>query len=327
MISRELLFKMKIVNRNIDAMEQRAKRRPYQAWFLAARPRTLPLACASILLGSGLAASVDAFDASVLLLALLTAISLQVLSNLANDYGDAVSGADDQARIGPVRAVSSGLLSPQAMRRGMIVTASVAALLGLSLLVTAFGNQWGHIVTFVLLGAAALLAAVTYTVGLGGTPYGYRGLGDISVFVFFGLLGVMGTYFLYTQQLSGLPFLPAAACGLLATAVLNVNNVRDIESDARNGKITLAVRLGRANAIYYHWALLGLALLLTLIYLVAMPVPLAGWSSLLVAKPLMDAARTLNHSRDGEILTGMLKKTAISTLLYSVLLSIGLALF
>ncbi|BBI64657.1 hypothetical protein HSBAA_59630 [Vreelandella sulfidaeris] len=165
-------------------MEQRAKRRPYQAWFLAARPRTLPLACASILLGSGLAASVDAFDASVLLLALLTAISLQVLSNLANDYGDAVSGADDQARIGPVRAVSSGLLSPQAMRRGMIVTASVAALLGLSLLVTAFGNQWGHIVTFVLLGAAALLAAVTYTVGLGGTPYGYRGLGDISVFVF-----------------------------------------------------------------------------------------------------------------------------------------------
>lgn len=308
-------------------MERLAKRRHYQAWLLAARPRTLPLACASILLGSGLAASADAFNAGVLLLALLTAIALQVLSNLANDYGDAASGADDQARIGPVRAVSSGLLSPQAMRRGMVVTGTVAALLGLLLLVTAFGNQWGQIATFVLLGAAALLAAVTYTVGLGGTPYGYRGLGDISVFVFFGLLGVLGTYYLHVQQLSWLPFLPAAACGLLATAVLNVNNVRDIESDARNGKITLAVRLGRANAINYHWALLGMALLLTLIYMVALPVPLLGWSCLLVAKPLSDAARTLNLSRDGEILTGMLKKTAISTLLYSVLLSIGLALF
>ncbi|MFB9868909.1 1,4-dihydroxy-2-naphthoate polyprenyltransferase [Vreelandella sulfidaeris] len=303
------------------------KRPHYQAWLLAARPRTLPLACASILLGSGLAAHVGSFNPGVFLLTLLTAISLQILSNLANDYGDAVSGADDQARIGPARAVSSGLLSPQAMRRGMIVAAAVAVLLGLSLLLTAFGDQWRHIVTFVLLGAAALLAAVTYTVGFGGTPYGYRGLGDISVFIFFGLLGVLGTYYLYTQQLSWLPLLPAATCGLLATAVLNVNNVRDIESDARNGKITLAVRLGRANAISYHWVLLGMALLLTVIYLLALPVPLVGWSCLLVTKPLTDAARTLRRSRDGDVLTGMLKKTAISTLIYSMLLSIGLALF
>ena len=308
-------------------MGQNSKCRHYQAWVLAARPRTLPLACASILLGSGLAASVDAINMTVLVLALLTAIALQVLSNLANDYGDAASGADDEQRIGPARAVSSGLLSAEKMRTGMIIAATVAALLGLLLLVAAFGNQWGQILIFILLGAAALLAAVTYTVGLGGTPYGYRGFGDIAVFMFFGLLGVLGTYYLHVQQLSWLPFLPAAACGLLATAVLNVNNVRDIESDARNGKITVAVRLGRANAINYHWALLGIALLLTLIYLVALPVPLLGWSCLLVAKPLTDAARTLSHTRDGEMLTNMLKKTAISTLLYSVLLSIGLALF
>ncbi|NDL69163.1 1,4-dihydroxy-2-naphthoate polyprenyltransferase [Vreelandella alkaliphila] len=308
-------------------MEQLAKRRHYQAWVLAARPRTLPLACASILLGSGLAASADAFNSVVLLLSLLTAVALQVLSNLANDYGDAASGADDEQRIGPARAVSSGLLSPEAMRRGMMMTAVVAALFGLLLLFAAFGNQWGQILTFILLGAAALLAAVTYTVGLGGTPYGYRGLGDIAVFMFFGVLGVLGTYYLHVQQLSWLPFLPAAACGLLATAVLNVNNIRDIESDARNGKITLAVRLGRANAINYHWTLLGLALLLTVIYLVVLPVPLLSWSCLLVAKPLTDAARTLSNTRDGATLTGMLKKTALSTLLYSVLLSIGLALF
>jgi len=258
---------------------------------------------------------------------LLTAIALQVLSNLANDYGDATSGADDYSRIGPARAVSSGLITPRAMRIGMALTAAGAALSGLLLLLATFGNQWGHIVLFLLLGAAALLAAVTYTVGLGGKPYGYRGLGDIAVFLFFGLLGVLGTYYLHTHQLSWLPLLPAAACGLLATAVLNVNNVRDIDSDARTGKITLAVRLGRANAIKYHWALLGTALLLTLIYLVAVPVPLLGWSCLLVAKPLTDAAKTLTQSRDGEILTRMLKKTAISTLLYSVLLSIGLMLF
>ncbi|NYS78685.1 MULTISPECIES: 1,4-dihydroxy-2-naphthoate polyprenyltransferase [Halomonadaceae] len=308
-------------------MEPLATQRQRQAWLLAARPRTLPLACASILLGSGLAATAQAFNPAVLLLALLTAIALQVLSNLANDYGDAASGADDAQRIGPVRAVSSGLLSPQAMRKGMVITALAATLLGLLLLVTAFGNQWGEILTFVLLGAASLLAAVTYTVGLGGTPYGYRGLGDVAVFIFFGLLGVIGTYYLHVQQLSWLPFLPAAACGLLATAVLNVNNVRDIESDARNGKSTLAVRLGRANAIRYHWALLGMALLLTLIYLLVLPVPLAGWSCLLVAKPVTDAARTLHRTRDGETLTSMLKKTAISTLLYSVLLSIGLVFF
>ena len=308
-------------------MEQHSKRRHYQAWVLAARPRTLPLACASILLGSGLAASVGALNMAVLVLALLTAIALQLLSNLANDYGDAASGADDEQRIGPARAVSSGLLTAEKMRTGMIATATVAALMGLLLLVAAFGNQWGQILIFILLGAASLLAAVTYTVGLGGTPYGYRGFGDIAVFMFFGLLGVLGTYYLHVQQLSWLPFLPAAACGLLATAVLNVNNVRDIESDARNGKITLAVRLGRENAIHYHWALLGLALLLTLIYLGVLPVPLIGWSCLLVAKPLTDAARTLHHTRDGEILTGMLKKTAISTLIYSMLLSIGLAFF
>ncbi|AJY49171.1 1,4-dihydroxy-2-naphthoate polyprenyltransferase [Halomonas sp. KO116] len=308
-------------------MEPLATQRQRQAWLLAARPRTLPLACASILLGSGLAATTQAFNPAVLLLALLTAVALQVLSNLANDYGDAASGADDAQRIGPVRAVSSGLLSPQAMRKGMVITALAATLLGLLLLVTAFGNQWGEILTFVLLGAASLLAAVTYTVGLGGTPYGYRGLGDVAVFIFFGLLGVIGTYYLHVQQLSWLPFLPAAACGLLATAVLNVNNVRDIESDARNGKSTLAVRLGRANAIRYHWALLGMALLLTLIYLLVLPVPLAGWSCLLVAKPVTDAARTLHRTRNGETLTSMLKKTAISTLLYSVLLSIGLVFF
>ncbi|WP_447957003.1 1,4-dihydroxy-2-naphthoate octaprenyltransferase [Vreelandella sp. EE7] len=304
------------------------KRYPdFKTWLLAARPRTLPLACASILLGSGLAAQQGSFETGIFVLTLLTAMSLQILSNLANDYGDAASGADDDARIGPVRAVSSGLMTAAAMRRGMVVTAGAAAVLGSWLLLAAFGGQWGHILAFLLLGAASLLAAITYTVGLGGKPYGYRGLGDIAVFLFFGLLGVLGTYYLHTQHISGLSILPAAACGLLCTAVLNVNNVRDIESDARNGKLTLAVKLGRESALRYHWALLGTALLLTLAYLLLLPVPWLGWSCLLVAKPLSDAARTLGNTRDGETLTGMLKKTALSTLVYSVLLASGLAFF
>ncbi|BBI71702.2 hypothetical protein HAALTHF_15310n [Vreelandella aquamarina] len=171
-----------------------------------------------------------------------------------------------------------------------------------------------------------MLAAITYTVGLGGKPYGYRGLGDVAVFVFFGLLGVLGTLYLHTQSLSGLAILPAAVCGLLATAVLNVNNVRDIHSDARHGKMTLAVRLGKRRAVLYHWALLGTALLLTLGYLLWLPVPWVGWSCLVVAKPLYDAGRTLSRTEDGEQLTGMLKKTALSTLVYSLLLAMGLAL-
>ncbi|MCP1326369.1 1,4-dihydroxy-2-naphthoate octaprenyltransferase, partial [Halomonas sp. 707D4] len=210
---------------------------------------------------------------------------------------------------------------------GMGVTAGAAALFGLWLLLAAFGLQWGPLLIFVLLGAASLLAAITYTVGLGTTPYGYRGLGDVAVFVFFGLLGVLGTYYLHTQALSGLALLPAAVCGLLCTAVLNVNNVRDIESDARNGKITLAVKLGRRRAIAYHWTLLAAALALTLGYLLAAAAPLPSWSCLLVAKPLADAARTLSTTTDGETLTNMLKKTALSTLGYSVLLGSGLAFF
>lgn len=307
-------------------MEHTTPHRPLHAWLLAARLRTLPLACASILLGSGMAAQAGDFQGGVLLLSLLTAILLQVLSNLANDYGDAQSGVDDASRTGPVRAVASGLLTPDAMRRGMLLTGLAATISGLSLLFVAFGSDLRSWLVFVLLGAASLLAAITYTVGLGGKPYGYRGLGDVAVFVFFGLLGVLGTLYLHTQSLSGLAILPAAVCGLLATAVLNVNNVRDIHSDARHGKMTLAVRLGKRRAVLYHWALLGTALLLTLGYLLWLPVPWVGWSCLVVAKPLYDAGRTLSRTEDGEQLTGMLKKTALSTLVYSLLLAMGLAL-
>ncbi|EHI52159.1 1,4-dihydroxy-2-naphthoate polyprenyltransferase [Aeromonas salmonicida subsp. achromogenes] len=257
-------------------------------------------------------------------LSLLTAILLQILSNLANDYGDAVSGADNGERIGPQRAVVSGLITQKQMCVAMGLTALAAVVSGLSLLGCAFGDQWLQILTFVVLGGAAIVAAITYTVGK--TPYGYRGFGDISVFLFFGLLGVLGSYYLFTKTLAWDLLLPATACGLLATAVLNINNVRDIETDAVSGKITLAVRLGRNRAIAYHWLLLGAALVSTIAFLLTQPASFWPWIFLPAMKPLTDAARTLRESYDGEVLTGALKKTAISAFLFSLLLSIGLAL-
>lgn len=296
----------------------------FSVWLLAARLRTLPLACSSILLGSGLAASRGAFDGTIMGLSLLTAILLQILSNLANDYGDAVSGADNGERIGPQRAVVSGLITRHQMCLAMGLTALAAVVSGLALLACAFGEAWQQILTFILLGGAAIVAAITYTVGK--TPYGYRGFGDISVFLFFGLLGVLGSYYLFTHTLQWDLLLPATACGLLATAVLNINNVRDIETDAASGKITLAVRLGRNRAIAYHWGLLGAALLATVAFLLTQPASLWPWIFLPAMKPLADAAHTLRQSFDGEVLTGALKKTAISAFLYSLLLSIGLGL-
>ncbi|MCS2610987.1 1,4-dihydroxy-2-naphthoate octaprenyltransferase [Halomonas dongshanensis] len=297
------------------------------AWLLAARPRTLPLACASIFLGSGLAVQEGGFQTAVLVLALVTAILLQVLSNLANDYGDAVSGADDERRIGPQRAVASGLLSLDAMRRGMWVAASGAAIAGLLLVWQALGADPLKAALFLLFGVIALAAAVTYTVGVRHyVPYGYRGLGDLAVFVFFGLLGVLGTAYLHAQTLSMGALLPAVACGLLCAAVLNVNNVRDIESDAQSGKITLAIRLGRRRAIGYHWGLLAVAFLATLAFLLLYRVSWLGWGALAAWAPLIKAPMVMAHCRDGATLTAMLKLTALATLAYSVLLSAGLVL-
>ncbi|QJQ96362.1 MULTISPECIES: 1,4-dihydroxy-2-naphthoate octaprenyltransferase [Halomonadaceae] len=296
------------------------------AWLMAMRLRTLPLACSSILLGSGLAANRGEFDTRIMVLALLTATLLQILSNLANDYGDWVSGADNGERIGPPRALASGVISRRQMSHAMALTGLASAVAGLLLLFASFGTDWMAILAFTALGATAILAAITYTVGIGHTPYGYRGFGDISVFLFFGLLGVLGSYYLFTHTLTWELLLPAAACGLLATAVLNINNVRDIESDAQSDKITLAVRLGRRGAVIYHWALLTMGLLLSLIFLY---LDEAGkWAGLLMLAilPLGHAALTLGKSRDGQVLTGALKETVLSVFVYHLLLSLGLAL-
>ncbi|GAB3512697.1 prenyltransferase [Emticicia fontis] len=224
-------------------------------WLSAARPRTLPLSLSSILMGSFLAASVGQFNWLIFAFCCLTTIALQVLSNFANDYGDTQNGADLAGRVGPQRAVQSGAITPKQMLNGIIVLAIVCLIFGISLLYFAFKdadpNQfWG----FLGLGLLCMLAAYTYTAGK--KPYGYAGLGDVSVLIFFGLVGVLGSNYLYTKTFDWVNLLPALSCGFFATGVLNINNIRDIESDTRAGKKTIPARLGRETAIKYHWFLL-----------------------------------------------------------------------
>ncbi|KPM48065.1 1,4-dihydroxy-2-naphthoate polyprenyltransferase [Jiulongibacter sediminis] len=229
-------------------------------WIEAARPRTLPLALSCIFMGTFLAGYQGVFDGRVFGLACLTTILLQILSNFANDYGDTQNGADSLDRVGPQRAVQSGEISPESMFKAIIIFGVLSLVSGILLLYFAFRQAnlqafWW----FLGLGLLCILAAYTYTAGK--KPYGYAGLGDISVLIFFGLVGVLGSNFLFTHRFEAVNILPALSCGFLATGVLNLNNIRDIESDTKAGKFTIPARLGKQKAIVYHWILLALAAL------------------------------------------------------------------
>lgn len=244
-------------------------------WFDAARPKTLPLALVSIFTGSALAFSSGHLSLPIALLALLTATLLQILSNLANDYGDAVKGTDNEKRLGPMRAIQSGEVSLADMKRAIVINIALTIIAGLALVFYAL-DSLESILVFIGLGVLAMMAAIAYTVG--NKPYGYVGLGDLSVFLFFGLLGVSGTYFLHTGHIEWSLFLPSLGCGLMAVAVLNVNNMRDIENDAECGKRTVPVRLGQQRAKTYHFLLLTGAVLAFASYLLMQGKPL--WISL-----------------------------------------------
>lgn len=224
-----------------------------EAWLHAVRLRTLPLALASILAGSFLAVWQQSFRWEIFTLACLTTIFLQILSNLSNDYGDTVHGADSADRQGPIRAVQSGLISLAEMKRAMYLFASFSLISGLLLIFLAFSDLKLFLI-FLGLGLSAIWAAINYTSGK--KPYGYAGLGDVSVFVFFGLTGVLGTYFLHTLSFETTAVFIAFSLGCFSTAVLNINNIRDIESDEKAGKKSIPVRIGRVKAVQYNWFLL-----------------------------------------------------------------------
>lgn len=235
-------------------------------WLEAFRLRTLPLALSCIGMGSFLAAYFGDFSLEVCILSLTTTLFLQILSNLANDYGDSIHGADSTEREGPQRSVQRGSISSKAMFKSIIIFAVLSFISGILLLHFSVGLGSTTFYIFLALGLAAIAAAIAYTNGK--RPYGYSGLGDISVFIFFGLVGVCGTYFLHAENFEPLILLPAASCGFFATGVLNVNNIRDIKSDQLAGKNSIPVRIGEQNAVIYHVILISLGCLFSIIFLV-----------------------------------------------------------
>ncbi|REF25664.1 1,4-dihydroxy-2-naphthoate prenyltransferase [Xenorhabdus cabanillasii] len=294
-----------------------------QAWLESLRLKTLPLAVAAIMTGSALASWAGHFKWPVALLALLTASLLQILSNLANDYGDVTKGSDTEKRIGPMRGMQKGLITAQQMKAALKITVLLSCLSGISLITVACHSP-NDIIGFLGLGLLAIIAAITYTVGA--KPYGYMGLGDLSVLIFFGWLSVLGTYYLQTKTFSLDTVLPATACGLLSVAVLNINNLRDIEIDRQNGKNTLAVRLGGKKARYYHAALLTGAMLCFVIFTLFYLNNWYNWLFLLSFPLLFQHMLQVLRDPTAEGMRPKLVQMVKAALLTNILFSIGLIL-
>ena len=286
-------------------------------WVEAARPRTLPLAVSSILLGNFLAFAQGSFHWAIAILAVLTTLALQILSNFANDLGDFDNGIDTQDRKVAQRAVQTGKITQAEMRFAVRMTAGISFILGVGLL--AIGLQNASLQTwigFLGLGLACIAAAIAYTVGK--RPYGYMGLGDLSVFLFFGLTGTIGTYFLQTQVWTPATLLPASGCGLLSVAVLNLNNLRDLENDRKSGKNSIPVRIGKTFGFYYQKALLIAGVLCFTIYPLFQSLPVHKNQNLVLLLgyyPILLMIRELNEKMTPAEIDPYLKKTALRTLL------------
>ncbi|MCB0497453.1 MAG: 1,4-dihydroxy-2-naphthoate polyprenyltransferase [Cyclobacteriaceae bacterium] len=293
-----------------------------KVWITAFRLRTLPLALASIGMGSFLAAAEHKFRTDVLLWAGLTTIFLQVLSNLANDYGDTKHGADSITRQGPARTVQSGAIRIYDMKVAIVVMGLLSLISGIVLLYISVGFGTPAFYGFLIMGLLSIGAAYAYTAS--DNPYGYLGLGDISVLIFFGFLAVLGTYFLHTGEFEVINILPALSMGLFATAVLNVNNIRDIESDREAGKRSIPVRLGRKKAVVYHVFLLLAGLTTALFFIARLPFAYHRFIVLLAAIPLLINARAVVTKRDPKSLDPYLKQMALSSLLFMLLFGISI---
>lgn len=290
-------------------------------WISAFRLRTLPLSISCVGMGAFLASMTGEFDVLICVLCIVTTVLLQILSNLANDYGDSQNGADNSSRKGPERTIQSGKISKSAMLKAIICFSILSFASGIVLIAISFGWFSINFNVFLAIGVLAIIAAIKYT--MGNKPYGYAGLGDISVLIFFGLVGVAGTYYLFTETFHVAILFPALSCGLLATGVLNVNNIRDIESDKKAGKLSIPVRLGRYKAVVYHWILIISAMALitlftltfyfsTMQFLYVLSVPLFVYNGIQVGK-----------RKESIAIDPLLKQLAISTLVFVLLFGVG----
>ena len=304
-------------------------------WVEAARLRTLPLSVSGIIVGSMYALAypttniltpTEVFNWQLFGFAILTTLGLQVLSNFANDYGDGMKGTDNEDRIGPKRAIQSGVISPEAMKKAIIITSVLTFISALLLIYFAFGEAYiWYSILFIVLGLLAIASAIRYTVG--NTAYGYRGFGDFFVFVFFGLVSTLGVNFLYSKEVDYRLILPAIAIGFLSAGVLNLNNMRDEASDKKAGKNTIVVKIGGAKAKKYHYFLIISAMVLVLVFAILKDFNFDQYIFLLAYFPLTKHLITVSKNTEPRALDPELKKLALSTFLLSILLSLSMIFF
>lgn len=296
-----------------------------QPWIHAFRPKTLPLALSNTIIGSALAIMDNSFRWSIFILAALTTVFLQILSNLANDYGDFVNGKDTAERIGPKRMVQTGEISPRQMLVGIFIIVFLSLISGGFLIIEGTkGINITYLFLFGALGIIAIAAAVKYTVGK--NPYGYQGFGDLFVFIFFGLVGVVGTYFLHTQSFRWDVLLPATTIGLLSVGVLNMNNMRDYEVDKKAGKHTLVVLMGKQKTIYYHLFLIFGAVLSVVIFTLLNYHSAFQWLFLLCLPLLfLNVKKVISYKNSSELYPE-LPRLSMASLLFSILFLVGIIL-
>ncbi|MBK5209033.1 MAG: 1,4-dihydroxy-2-naphthoate octaprenyltransferase [Flavobacteriaceae bacterium] len=297
----------------------------FKIYVKAARLRTLPLSVSGIIVGSFLAASHGYFNWVICVLALLTTVGFQIISNFANDYGDGVKGTDNTDRIGPKRTIQSGEISPKQLLKAIKITSFLTLLTAILLIYTAFGkDDFVNLLMFFVLGVASIAAALKYTMGK--RAYGYSGFGDFFVFLFFGLLSVCGSYYLFVKQLDLTIFLPACSIGFLSIGVLNLNNMRDSVSDAKSGKNTIVVKTGVEFAKYYHYYLLIASFLFASFYSFVF---YKSWYQLifiLAYIPIGKHFLVVYRNKRPILLDPELKKLALSTFLFAILFGLGVFL-
>lgn len=295
-------------------------------WIEAARLRTLPLSVSGIIIGSFYAMSQAMFNWNIVAFAMLTTLGLQILSNFANDYGDGIKGTDNEDRVGPKRAIQKGTITPFQMRNAMILTSFITLCFAVLLIYYAFKERYLlYSFIFFFLGILAIASAIRYTVGQG--AYGYRGYGDLFVFIFFGLVSTFGVYFMFSKKIDWLLLLPATAIGFLSVGVLNLNNMRDEESDRKAGKNTVVVKNGAEWAKKYHYFLIISAMLLVIIFAILNDFHFDQYLFLAAYLPLINHLITVSKNRNPKLLDPELKKLALSTFFLSILLALSLIYF
>lgn len=289
-------------------------------WIKAFRLRTLPLGILSIVMGSVFAYADGQFSWLIFSFTLLTTILLQILSNVANDYGDSVNGADNEFREGPERQTQRATISSGAMKRAMIILAVLAVVSGITLLLLS-SIPMVNLIIFLVLGLVCVAAAIRYTAG--DNPYGYAGLGDISVLMFFGWVGILGSYYLQTQSFNWQYIFPSTSCGLFMVGVLNINNIRDIYSDQKAGKYSIPVRLGREKAVLYHVSLLAVGLLLTVIFVFMNYKGVMQFLFLITIPLLVWNAKSVSEKKEAMELDPYLKQMVLTTIVFVISFSAG----